>query len=105
MSSRPDPLTRQPGSPYPRLIAGVTVLLSAAVRLLAFLLHALLATFEPLVRLVLALLALGGFLTCGIYRFLLHDPHFPLWTMLLFSFSMCALSAAYTVVLRWLCRA
>ena len=105
MSSRPGPLTHQRGFPYSGLIAGVRVLLRAAGRLLSFLVYAVLATFEPFVRVVLALLALGGFVTCGIYRFLLHDPHFPLWTMLLFSFSMCALSAAYTVVLRWLGRA
>jgi hypothetical protein len=86
------------------LIVGLTMLMCAAARLLAFLGYAVLATFEPFVRMLLSLLALGGFLTCVIYRFLAHDPRFPLWTMLLLSLSMCALSAAYSVVLRWLGR-
>jgi hypothetical protein len=105
MSSRPDPLPRQPGFRYSGLLAGLTVLVRGGGQLLAFLLYAVLATLEPLVRVVLCLLALGGLVTCGIYRFLLHDPHFPLWTLLLFSFSMCALAAVYSVVLRWLARA
>jgi hypothetical protein len=68
-------------------------------------LYAVLATFEPLVRLALLLLALAGLVTCGIYAFLLRDPHFPLWTMLLFSISMCVLWGAYAALLRRLSRA
>src|SRR5690349_17922956 len=104
MSLRRDPLVDQRGFPYSGLTAGVTVLLRAGGRLLAFSLYAVLAAFEPFVKVLLTLLALGGFVTCAIFRFLHHYPHFPLRSMLFFSFSMCALSAAYSVVLRWLCR-
>ncbi len=103
MSSRPRP--HPLGFRYPQLLGGLTVLLRVGGRLLAFLLYAVLGAFEPFVRVAASLLALGGLVTCGIYRFLLHDPYFPLWTMLLFSFSMCVLSAGYGVVLRWLGRA
>ena len=102
MSSQPEPLSARAVSPYSGLLSGFAFLLIAAMRLLALLLHAVLATLGPFVRLGLSLLALGGFVTCLIYRFLLHDPHFPLWTMLIFSLSMCALSAGYAAVLRWL---
>lgn len=86
------------------LTSGMVALISAAGRLLAFVLYAVLSTFEPLVRLTLLLLALGGLLTCGVYRFLLRDPHFPLWTLLTFSISMCVLWGVYAVLLRTLSR-
>jgi hypothetical protein len=103
--SRPGPLPDRQAFPYSGLISGFVVLLSAAARLLAFLLYAVLATLAPLVRALLLLLAIAGLLTCVVYRFLVHDPHFPFWTMLIFSISMCALSGAYDVLLRWLSRA
>ena len=105
MISRPGPLPDRQVFPYSGLISGFMVLLRAAARLLAFLLYAVLSTLGPLVRALLLLLAIAGFLTCGVYRFLVNDPHFPLWTMLLFSISMCVLSQAYAVLLRWLSRA
>lgn len=67
--------------------------------LLAFVLHAALATFEPLVRLILLFLAVTGLLTCGVYRFLLQDTRFPFWTMLSFSLSMCLLWGVYSALL------
>ena len=104
MVSRQDPLPGRSAFLYSGLISGFIALLASAARLLTFLLYAVLATLGPFVRGLLLLLAIAGFLTCGLYRFLLHDPHFPLWTMLLFSISMCALSAAYAGLLRWLSR-
>lgn len=86
------------------LASGLMALIRLAGRFVAFVLYAVLATFEPLVRLALLLLALGGLLTCGVYRFLLRDPHFPLWTMLTFSISLCVLSGVYAVLLRTLAR-
>jgi len=100
VSTRSGPLPHRPTSLLPELMSALDVLLRATAGLLAFSLYAVLATFEPLVRLVLLLLALGGLVTCGIYAFLLRDAHFPLWTMLTFSISMCVLSALYSAILR-----
>ena len=104
MISRPGPLPDRQVFRYSALTWGVIALITAATRLFAFLLYTVLATLGPFVRALLLLLAIAGFLTCGVYRFLVHDPHFPLWTMLIFSISMCALSGAYAVLLRWLSR-
>jgi hypothetical protein len=68
-----------------------------AVRLTAF---ALLSTLEPLVRIVLPLLALGGLATCALYRFVLHAPHFPLALMLLLSVGLAVLSVLYGLLVR-----
>jgi hypothetical protein len=57
-----------------------------------------LATFEPLVRLSLSLLALAGFITCILFRFAVHAPHFPLGLMLSFSIAMATLSVLYGFV-------
>ena len=81
------------------LLLGLSV---AAGRLLRFLAYAVLATFEPVMRLVLLLLALAGFTTCVIYRLLLHDPRFPTGTMLVFSVAMCGLSVGYALMTRTL---
>lgn len=105
MSSRLDPMTRQPASQGSGLMAVLLALLSAGARVLAFGLYAVLSTFEPLVRLALLLLAFGGLVTIGIYRFLLRDPHFPLWTLLIFSISMCVLWGLYALLLQRLARA
>ena len=104
MSSQLDLLPRRSASVLVGQMAWPYAFLSAAARFLGFVLYAVLAMFEPLVRLALLLLALGGFVTCGVYRFLLQDPHFPLWTMLTFSISMCVLWGLYAVLLRALPR-
>jgi hypothetical protein len=104
VSSRPNLLPGCPASPSFGVPLGLVALLRAIAGFFAFVLYAVLATFEPLVRLALLLLALAGLVTCGVYRFLLKDPHFPLWTMLIFSISMCVLSGAYAVLLRKLFR-
>jgi hypothetical protein len=75
-------------------------LIRAGTRIVGFLLHAILATFEPVVRFVLLLLALGGVATCVVYGLLLRDPRFPLGILLLFSLTMCVLSALYDWVVR-----
>lgn len=103
MSSQLD-FPRRTASVPTGLASGLLALLGAAGRVLAFVLYAVLSTFEPLVRLALLLLAFGGLLTCGVYRFLLRDPHFPLWTLLTFSISMCVLWGLYAVLLRSLSR-
>lgn len=104
MSSQLDLLPRRSASAFAGRMGWPFALLSAAARFLGFALYAVLAMFEPLVRLVLLLLALGGLVTCGVYRFLLQDPHFPLWTMLTFSISMCVLWGLYAALLRALPR-
>jgi hypothetical protein len=100
VSTRSGPWPHRPTAFLPELWSALAVLLRAAAGLLGFSLYAVLATFEPLVRLLLLLLALGGLVTCGIYGFLLRDAHFPLWTMLIFSTSMCVLSGLYSALLR-----
>jgi hypothetical protein len=104
VSSRPNLLPGRPASLRFGLPSGLAALLRAIAGFFAFVLYAVLATFEPLVRLALLLLALAGLVTCGVYRFLLKDPHFPLWTLLIFSISMCVLSGAYGALLRRLSR-
>lgn len=84
---------------------GFTALIHTVARVFAFVLYAVFAMFEPLVRIALFLIALVGFLTCVIYRFLLKDPGFPFWTLLLFSVSLCVLWGLYALLLRGLSRA
>lgn len=81
-----------------------SALFRAIVRAFAFLLYSVLATFEPLVRVILFLLAVLGFLTCIVYRVLLRDPQFPFWSLLFFTVSMCALWGLYALILRGLYR-
>ena len=82
-----------------RVVCG---LIRACTRIVGFLLHAILATFEPVVRFVLLLLALAGIATCVVYGLLLRDPRFPLGILLLFSLAMCVLSALYGLIVRLL---
>jgi hypothetical protein len=77
-------------------------LIGSGIRIVGFLLHAILATFEPVVRFVLLLLALAGIATCVVYGLLLRDPRFPLGILLLFSLAMCVLSALYGLIVRLL---
>lgn len=79
-------------------------LVRAVGRLVGFSVYAVLATLEPVVRALLLLLALAGFVTCVIYGLLLRDPHFPMKLLLLFSVAMCVLSAAYSLLVRSLFR-
>lgn len=83
---------------------GVRAFLYIGARSVSFVLYAVFVTLEPVVRIVTLLLAVGGFGICGIYRLLLHDPHFPLGLMLLFSISMCLIAALYGVLLRCVAR-
>jgi hypothetical protein len=68
-----------------------------AIRLTAF---AVLSTLEPVVQIVLSILALTGFATCVLYRFVLHAPHFPLGRMLLVSVALAVLSVLYGLLVR-----
>ena len=54
----------------------------------------LLVTLEPLVRFVLAGLALLGLLFCAFF-WLIAAPHFPLWRMLCMSVGLSLALAAY----------
>jgi hypothetical protein len=67
---------------------------------LRFLTYAVLAPFAPIVRFVLLFLAFLGFVACLIYRPLLHDPRFPLGTMLVMSVGLCVASAALGALVR-----
>lgn len=68
-----------------------------AIRLTAF---AVLSTLDPVVRILLSLLSLGGFATCVLYRFVLHAPHFPFGRMLLLSVGLAVLSVLYGLLVR-----
>jgi hypothetical protein len=74
-------------------------------RFVAFVIYAVLATLGPVIRLVTLLLAVVGFAVCGIYRLLLHDPHFPLGLMMLFSISMYLITPLYGLLLHGVARA
>jgi hypothetical protein len=77
-------------------------LAAVPIRAALFAIHAVMALLEPIVRMVLLFVALAGFLTCAIYRFLLHDPRFPYGLVLLFSVGACVLWALYATLLRGL---
>lgn len=67
---------------------------------LRFLAYAVLAPFAPLVRLVMIFFAFLGFVACAIYRLLLHDPQFPLESMLVMSLGLCVGSAVFGALVR-----
>jgi hypothetical protein len=95
---RDSPATLDPGANA--LLRGFLLPLriaAYAVRLSAF---AMLSTLEPVVRIILSLLALGGLATCVLYRFVLHAPHFPLGRMLLLSVALAVLSVLYGLLVR-----
>ena len=81
------------------LTTGFTVLLLAAqaVRVTLF---SILATFEPIIRISLSLLAMGGFAMCGLHYFVIHSPHFPLGVMLALSSGFSLLLVLYYLALR-----
>jgi hypothetical protein len=81
-------------------LRAASVALMLAVRGLRFTAFAVLSTFEPLVRFALIILALGGFATCILYRYLLHAPHFPFVQMLLLSLAACVVSVLYGLWVR-----
>jgi hypothetical protein len=72
-------------------------ILAQGVGLTAF---AVLSTLEPVVRILLSLLALGGLGACLLYRGALHAPHFPLGLMLLLSGAAAVLSVLYGLLVR-----
>jgi hypothetical protein len=73
---------------------GLLALLLYTLRLMTF---AVLSTLQPVVRIALSLLAIGGFATCLLFR-AAHAPHFPLGAMLLFSVAMAVLSVLYSLL-------
>jgi hypothetical protein len=81
------------------LTAGFTVFFIAvqAVRVTLF---SILATFEPVVRISLSLLAMGGFAMCGLHYFVIHSPHFPLGLMFAVSSGFSLSLVLYYLVLR-----
>lgn len=93
--------------PAPRMTAALHHLLSAArallmlaARVLRFIVFAVLSTLEPVVRIALSLLAIGGFLTCFLYRFVVHAPHFPFALTLTLSVAVCVLLVLYSFAMR-----
>jgi hypothetical protein len=68
-----------------------------ALRLTAF---AVLSVLEPVVAIVLSLLAVLGFGTCFLYRFVVHAPHFPFALMLTLSLAASVLLVAYQLAMR-----
>ncbi|MBS0377227.1 MAG: hypothetical protein JSS29_01975 [Proteobacteria bacterium] len=75
---------------------------SALLGVVRFALFAVLGALEPFVRLVLVLMGFLGLTACVIYRLLLHDPRFPLATMLTLSVGFCVVAALYRALVQWL---
>jgi hypothetical protein len=69
------------------------------VRLVLF---AVLALFEPLIRIVLAGFALGGFFAWFVFEELAHAPKFPTGTVLGLSVGCAVLLVLYYMLMRWL---
>jgi hypothetical protein len=79
--------------------AAITLLLIAAhaARLGVF---AVLAALEPIIRILLSLLAMGGLAACVLYRFVVHAPHFPFGLMLMLSAGFSVLLVLYYLAMR-----
>lgn len=73
---------------------GLAGLILYTLRLMAF---AVLSTLQPVVRIILSLLAIVGFVTCLLFK-AAHAPHFPLGVMLLFSVAVAVLSVVYSLL-------
>ena len=93
--------------PAPRMTAVLHYLLLAAralfilaARLLRLIVFAVLSTLEPVVRIALSLLAIGGFLTCFLYRFVVHAPNFPFALTFTLSVAVCVLLVLYSFAMR-----
>ena len=82
------------------LLAAARALLILTAHLLRLVVFAVLSTLEPVVRIALSLIALGGFLTCFLYRFVVHAPHFPFVLMFTLSVAVCVLLVLYSFALR-----
>jgi hypothetical protein len=92
------PQTPEPG--LHALLRGGLVPLQIAAYAVRLTVFAVLGTLEPVVRIALSLLALGGFATCVLYRWVLHAPHFPFGLMLLISVASAVLSVLYGALVR-----
>jgi hypothetical protein len=82
------------------LLLAARALLVLAARVLRLIVFAVLSTLEPLVRIALSLLAIGGFLTCFLYRFVVHAPHFPFALTFTLSVAVCVLLVLYSFAMR-----
>lgn len=69
------------------------------IRLVLF---SVLALFEPLIRIVLAGIAIGGFFAWFVFRVLAHAPKFPTSTVLIVSTGSAVALALYYMLIRWL---
>ena len=93
------PTPRMTSVLHPLLIAGRALLVLGA-RLLRFIVFAVLSTLEPVVRIALSLLAIVGFLTCFLYRFVVHAPHFPFALTFTLSVAVSVLLVLYSFAMR-----
>ncbi len=82
------------------LLRAARVLVILAARLLRLIVFAVLSTLEPVVRIALSLLAIGGFFTCFLYRFVVHAPHFPFGLTLALSAAVSVLLVLYSFAMR-----
>ena len=85
--------------PTPRMSSVLHTLLLAA-RALRFIVFAVLSTLEPVVRIALSLVAIVGFLTCFLYRFVVHAPHFPFALTFTLSVAVSVLLVLYSFAMR-----
>jgi hypothetical protein len=76
---------------------GIFVVLAQVLRIAIF---AVLSTLEPLVRVVLSLIAFGGFLMCGFYALVAPHSHFPQPVMLSISAGAAVRLVLYFLLMR-----
>ena len=69
---------------------------------LRLMLFSVLALFEPLIRIVLAGFAVGGFFAWFVFKELAHAPKFPTETVLGLSVGCAVLLVLYYMLMRWL---
>jgi hypothetical protein len=99
-SFRESHLTEPPrSSAWVKAVCLSASIVGRAVRLTAL---AILVTLEPVVRIPLMLLSLGGFATCVLYRYVMHASHFPFGQMLFLSIAFAVLSLLYGLLVRGL---
>ena len=82
------------------LFLAARALFILAAGLLRFIVFAVLSTLEPVVRIALSLLAIVGFLTCFLYRFVVHAPHFPFALTFTLSVAVSVLLVLYSFAMR-----
>jgi hypothetical protein len=98
-ASRPSSTVRDEGNKVSEALLELLGALWYPVRLALF---AVLALFEPLIRIVLAGFAIGGVVAWFVFKELAHAPKFPSGTVLGLSVACAVLLVLYYMLMRWL---